>query len=1377
MGPGPAAHMSCQEQDMKTESGKRSRGQVEKRAQKKAKAAVVISAKSDEGSDALSEPTANLLIVKVSSNRPRRATSDVSYKEPSLKIGGKEARMAVKSDKVAECEDVAVVSTAKGMDLEKPQRRLLDFVVHDEDGKPCSIEALHEESLYFTAVVLPGDGPAERSKVTLLPHCKCDVPEFATDTGWYCETVGPLTSWDISGYEPGSSPAKLWIDTELASYHCVRAASSYKKVFGLMQEKADMCVEVFRALSKPDGGNPDLTLSELVARVSRAFSKGGRLQGKRIRDVLLMHGAFVSEQLRELDNSAEEKDQIFNGLPSLSALELESASHSAGLSQSKGLTTSGAIIIKEPSAAAGSSGSGKSGPAAKESSDAAFAQQLAQEEDVKAAGRQSSQRGAGAKAKVYVKINEDEIADDYPPPAYYKAEEEEMDEYELFDDDMNDMAPEDLPRRRLEDWTLYNSDARLVPLEIVPMLSNVETDMDVFGSGVMTEDDGSGFCLEEEEDEGRLDGDGRQRVGTAEAGGSSGGSGASSSSAAEAEGSDSPAAGADAAAAGGIRIYLSAVKEWMIEFGASMVFISFRTDIAWYRLGKPAQQYLPWYKPVLTSAKLAISVITMLKAETRVSRLSFNDVIARLADEKRADKVKPASRKEVEAVERYVVVHSQIVLQQFREYPDKLVRQSAFAARLAEKMTERRHTKLKISARKKILARSVRNSNPRASMRPDATKARPMRATTTKLVQKIWKAYYEREAALAGDGERAEEEGGKEGKGMDGGGGEEELQDNDSDDEEPEAAEEKASPISDSGAVDTVMADDSKNRQVYGIDAPVKWVGKPRAAKGMAGHVYQEATIGQVSLRAGDVVAVHAGDEDEEEEEGGAKGGGGPGVLLLVEYLCKKERGEGALHGWVMKRGSETVLGNAADERELFLTHACLEVPLRCARSLPAHIQLALAPPSQLAGGADKGKGKAKGKAKAVEAHPAPATAASKGKGKVVEEDTSPKKSGPEAALAGGTAGGDRKGAAKLATLDIFAGCGGLSEGLQQSGVSETKWAIEYEQPAAQAFQLNHPEADVFCDNCNVILRCMMEKGGAMRDCVSTTEADEAAAKMAPEKLGKLPMPGQVDFINGGPPCQVRFGVLQAGNYGVAQSRKRAFIWAAAPGERLPDWPRPRHVFASSQINITLPGGKQYSAVPDTAHGAPYRSITVRDTIGDLPPVANGANREEMERHIRGTERVLVDHVAKEMNELNLMRCQHIPKRPGADWRELPPIQVMLSDGKKADLIPWCLPNTAQRHNQWKGLFGRLDWHGNFPTSVTDPQPMGKVGMCFHPDQDRIVTVRECARSQGFPDHFRFAGTIQAKHRQIGNAVPPPLARALGTMLKAAICSPHAESI
>ncbi|KAH9750454.1 DNA (cytosine-5)-methyltransferase [Citrus sinensis] len=148
---------------------------------------------------------------------------------------------------------------------------------------------------------------------------------------------------------------------------------------------------------------------------------------------------------------------------------------------------------------------------------------------------------------------------------------------------------------------------------------------------------------------------------------------------------------------------------------------------------------------------------------------------------------------------------------------------------------------------------------------------------------------------------------------------------------------------------------------------------------------------------------------------------------------------------------------------------------------------------------------------------------------------------------------------------------------------------------------------------------------------------------------------------------------------------------------------------------------------------------------------------------------VLNDHISKAMSELNLIRCQKIPKQPGSDWRVLPSEKVRLSNGQVVDLIPWCLPNTAEKHNQWKGLFGRLDREGNFPTSVTDPHPMGMVGTCFHPDQDRIITVRECARSQGFSDSYKFVGDIQHKHRQIGNAVPPPLAFALGRKLKEAV--------
>ena len=53
------------------------------------------------------------------------------------------------------------------------------------------------------------------------------------------------------------------------------------------------------------------------------------------------------------------------------------------------------------------------------------------------------------------------------------------------------------------------------------------------------------------------------------------------------------------------------------------------------------------------------------------------------------------------------------------------------------------------------------------------------------------------------------------------------------------------------------------------------------------------------------------------------------------------------------------------------------------------------------------------------------------------------------------------------------------------------------------------------------------------------------------------------------------------------------------------------------------------------------------------------------------------------------------------------------------------------RHNHWAGLYGRLAWNGFFSTTVTNPEPMGKQGRVLHPTQHRVVSVRECARSQG----------------------------------------------
>uniref|UniRef100_A0A672RP14 DNA (cytosine-5)-methyltransferase n=1 Tax=Sinocyclocheilus grahami TaxID=75366 RepID=A0A672RP14_SINGR len=437
----------------------------------------------------------------------------------------------------------------------------------------------------------------------------------------------------------------------------------------------------------------------------------------------------------------------------------------------------------------------------------------------------------------------------------------------------------------------------------------------------------------------------------------------------------------------------------------------------------------------------------------------------------------------------------------------------------------------------------------------------------------------------------------------------------------------------------------------------------------------------------------------------------------------------------------------------------------------------------------------------------------------------------------------------------------------QTTGISETNWAIEMWDPAAQAFRLNNPGTTVFTEDCNVLLKLVMsgEKTNSLGQ--------------------KLPQKGDVEMLCGGPPCQgfsgmnrfnsrtystfknslvvsylsycdyyrpkffllenVRnfvsfkrsmvlkltlrclvcmgyqctFGVLQAGQYGVAQTRRRAIILAAAPGEKLPRFPEPLHVFAPRACSLSVVvDEKRYVSNVTRGNGGIYRTITVRDTMSDLPEIRNGAAYLEIsyngepqswfQRHIRGSQYqpILRDHICKDMSALVAARMRHIPLAPGSDWRDLTNIEVRLRDGttskklrythsdkkngrsgtgalrgvcscaegKPCDpadrqfntLIPWCLPHTGNRHNHWAGLYGRLEWDGFFSTTVTNPEPMGKQGRVLHPEQHRVVSVRECARSQGFPDTYRFFGNILDKHRQVGNAVPPPLSKAIGLEVK-----------
>ncbi|KAJ2006900.1 hypothetical protein GGI04_001720 [Coemansia thaxteri] len=496
------------------------------------------------------------------------------------------------------------------------------------------------------------------------------------------------------------------------------------------------------------------------------------------------------------------------------------------------------------------------------------------------------------------------------------------------------------------------------------------------------------------------------------------------------------------------------------------------------------------------------------------------------------------------------------------------------------------------------------------------------------------------------------------------------------------------------------------------------------------------------------------------------------------------------------------------------------------------------------------------------------------------------------------------RGQQPLRALDLFSGCGGLTQGLDQSGIVKTMWSVEYMLSAGYTFSKNHPDAQVYNQCSNLLLDSAIRthRGETIKPLVNQFDG---------KQLPPMPQPGDVDFIYCGPPCQgfsrcnrfikaddiktslvanalsyvdfyrptyfllenvrglltyrlggfqigpgkvgggiemgmlkfilrtlttmgyqAKFYVLQAGNYGLAQSRRRIFIWACKRGCRLPGVPRPMTTFGkSSQTNVCLPDGTTYAPFAYLSGNAPHHAITVKDAIGDLPkfefinpqkrypdPLQDSRPPEwlqyiavdnqstdipgdldgqlgyvgsmemsytspplsEFQRLRRRKEQVCVpgstkncdelvetlyNHACRKFNAENVERVCRVELQGGKDHHTLP-----------EKLRPWCLSNeksAAARHNGWKGLFGRLEPEGSFGTALTTMEPMNKSGTVLLYDQRRVLTVRECARAQGFPDTFRFYSinekSTKDMYRQIGNAVPPPLAYALSLELRDAL--------
>lgn len=200
---------------------------------------------------------------------------------------------------------------------------------------------------------------------------------------------------------------------------------------------------------------------------------------------------------------------------------------------------------------------------------------------------------------------------------------------------------------------------------------------------------------------------------------------------------------------------------------------------------------------------------------------------------------------------------------------------------------------------------------------------------------------------------------------------------------------------------------------------------------------------------------------------------------------------------------------------------------------------------------------------------------------------------------------------------------------------------------------------------------------------------------------------------------------LDASDFGVPQRRRRVIV----VGERRD----------TSEAKFQWPSPSQSPP-------------TVRDTIGHLPPPPHdGSDHPDYP-----------GHRADQLSQKNKERLRVL--KPGQDRTNLP--EWLLADCHRAS------PEAIGHRN----VYGRMAWDDVAPTITArfDSFTRGKFG---HPEQIRSISLYEGALLQTFPSDFRFLGTKVEMARQIGNAVPPRFAQALGSAIAVALIGQSREAL
>ncbi len=366
--------------------------------------------------------------------------------------------------------------------------------------------------------------------------------------------------------------------------------------------------------------------------------------------------------------------------------------------------------------------------------------------------------------------------------------------------------------------------------------------------------------------------------------------------------------------------------------------------------------------------------------------------------------------------------------------------------------------------------------------------------------------------------------------------------------------------------------------------------------------------------------------------------------------------------------------------------------------------------------------------------------------------------------------------------IDLFAGAGGLTTGFHLAGF-KSLCAIEVEAKALATYKYNYPKSQIVnqdirkVDPSELRVHLGLQKeeltviigGPPCQGLSRNIPADyryladsrnqlyrtflEFVREFRPNYVVMENVPEILKAYNGAIKSEmidqlekqgykVTFGSLNAANYGVPQTRSRAFFLASL-GKHL-QFPESTHTGDIRGDYRDIKSCNQLTILTSNISSI----VTVRDAIGDLPPLEAGQTYDEetypisaqtsYQAMIRNGSTKLTNHVARALSAIQMSRARVLSE--GQDARDLP-----------TELAP-------KKH--YSGAYGRLYWDKPARTITRWVFHPGS-GRFFHPTQNRTITIREAARLHSYPDNFHFLGTYTEMASQIGESVPPLLGKAI----------------